>query len=98
MSSKKKKRVKSKAAQVTAAKRAERVEAHDAVRRNEAPGEGLPEKVEFDGGGGFLTGMRGGFQKVASGGGAKKSGGWISAVLWLLVIAMVLFMFGGISL
>ena len=100
--SNKKVRKKSKAAEVTAQKRAERVaEAPPApAPRVSAPGQEpdlaeLPEKVEFEGGGGLLTSMRGGFQSAVGGGGRKRRSSWISNLIWLLLIAgMLVFAFG----
>lgn len=99
--SNKKVRKKSKAAEVTAQKRAERAaEAPAPAPRVSAPGQQpdlaeLPEKVEFEGGGGLLTSMRGGFQSAVGGGGRKRKSSWISNLIWLLLIAgMLVFAFG----
>lgn len=80
-----KKRQKSKAAAATEAARAAR-EAEAAARRparDEGPGAGV-EKVEFKGGGGMLTRMRGGFQSMAGQGeAAPKKGGWLNTAIWI---------------
>ncbi len=79
----KKKRVKSKAAQATAKKKAER----EATSRGGAE-TGHPEAVEWKGGGGLMTGMRGGFQGAVAGvTDKKKKGGWLNTVLWIAIIA-----------
>lgn len=83
----KKKRQKSKAAQATAEKRAERQEARAdaAAERVKArlDAEGV-ETVEFKGGGGMMTRMRGGFQ-AAAGVGPKKEKSKLNTILWILV-------------
>lgn len=83
----KKKRVKSKAARVTQAKREER-------RREEAAaGGGGPVAEEYKGGG-LLTGMRSGFQS-AVGAGPRKKQSWTSTVIYVLVLAAaVAFVYG----
>ncbi len=80
-------RQKSKAAQVTADKRAERNAA-------ETPSHG--EAVEYTGSGGMMTRMRGGFQSaVGNEGEGSPKGGWLSTVLWIAVIgAGAFFMMG----
>ncbi len=84
MSSKKKKRVKSKAAKATAEARAER-------QGTKAPSEGgHPESVEWKGGGGLMTGMRSGFQSAVSSATdtkKQKKKGWLNTLLWIAVIA-----------
>lgn len=83
----KKKRKKSKAAQATAAARAER-DARAAERaaertRSRVDAEGI-ETVEFKGGGGMMTKMRGGFQ-AAAGTGPQKQKSKLNTILWVIV-------------
>ena len=81
----KKGRQKSKAAQVTAAKRAERAAA-------EGTGDGGgSESVEYTGGGGMMTRMRGGFQSAVGVGEQKKKGGVLGTILWIALIAAAVF-------
>ncbi len=82
----KKGRQKSKAAQATAAKRAERAAA-------EGTGSGGgSESVEYTGGGGMMTRMRGGFQSaVGVGEQKKKKGGVLGTILWIALIAAAVF-------
>lgn len=85
----KKKRQKSKAARTTAAARAER-EAREAQEQSERvkarrAADGV-ETVEFKGGGGMMTRMRGGFQSAA-GVGPKKEKSKLNTVLWIVLAA-----------
>lgn len=85
-------RPKSKAAEVTAQRRATR-DASAAPKPVGREGRAV-EKVEFEGGGGLLTGMRSGFKQIAGAEPAKKQRGWLNVVLWIAVVALILFMFG----
>ena len=88
-SKRKKGRQKSKGAQITAAKRAERAASEG---RDQSGG---PESVEFKGGGGMMTRMRGGFQSAVGVGEQKKKGGIVSTILWIAVVAAAVFFFMG---
>jgi hypothetical protein len=90
----KKKRVKSKAAQMTADARAER-EASRPGPASQTEGASHPEAVEWKGGGGVLSGMRAGFQSAVSADTGKKKNSWVNTVLWIAVIAAVAFVFMG---
>lgn len=96
-----KKRRKSKAAQATAAKRAARAAAtRRANPAPSAPGEApeqRPEIVEFEGGGGVMTKLRGGFQSAVGSADApqKKKKSWLSTVMWALIVIGAVFMFMG---
>ncbi len=82
----KKKRVKSKAAKATAEKRAERK-----GPSGDPDKAGQVESVEWKGGGGMMTGLRGGFQTAVSSASdsaqGKKKGGMLNTILWIAVIA-----------
>ena len=100
MSQKKRKkgRVKSKAAQATAARRQARdaARAESAPERHAAPDAGRPEMVEFKGGGGMMTRMRGGFQSaVGSADAPAKKKSWLSTAVWILIAIGAVFMFMG---
>ncbi len=79
----KKGRQKSKAAQVTAAKRAERAASEGT--------ESASESVEYTGGGGMMTRMRGGFQSAVGVGEQKKKSGIMGTLLWIILIAAAVF-------
>lgn len=91
----KKKRTKSKAAQATAEARAARAPQGG----RDAGGDGHPEIVEFKGGGGMMTSLRGGFQGAVSGASDQVQGkkkGWLNTVLWIAIIAgAAAFVMGG---
>ena len=49
--------------------------------------------VEYEGGGGMMTRMRGGFQSaVGTNEDTKAKGGFLSNVIWVLVIAALVFL------
>ena len=87
----KKGRQKSKGAQITAEKKAER-EAQ-ASKSGDAAGN---QSVEFTGGGGMMTRMRGGFQSaVGVGTETKKKSSLLGTILWIAIIAAAVFFFMG---
>ncbi|MCA9539962.1 MAG: hypothetical protein KC620_13790 [Myxococcales bacterium] len=87
-------RKKSKAAQATAEARAAReVATGGAPRESSGPGQGLPEAVEFKGGGGVLTKMRGGFQGIAGVGETKKKSTLTNTIIWIVLGAAVTLFF-----
>ncbi len=90
----KKKRQKSKAAQATAAAKAER-QAQQPSSGSSGPGH--TEAVEWKGGGGMMTKMRGGFQSAVSGATeTKKKSSWLNTILWIAVLLMAAgFVWGG---
>lgn len=95
-----KKRRKSKAAEATAAKRAARAAAAAPKTRPapKAPGEDAPHRpeiVEFEGGGGVMTKLRGGFQSAVGSDAAPKKKSWLSTVMWALIVIGAVFMFMG---
>ena len=52
--------------------------------------------VEYEGGGGMMTRMRGGFQSaVGTNEDTKAKGGFLSNVIWVLVIAALVFLATG---
>lgn len=106
MSKKKKVRRKSKAARATAEKREARVNTEAASGSTTSTGaagapssarggvpEGVHEAIEFKGGGGVMTKMRGGFQSAVGEGGKKNS--WLSTFMWALLLLGAVFMFMG---
>jgi hypothetical protein len=83
-------RQKSKAAIATAEQR-------DKLGRSSAA-DGVQQAVEYKGGGGVMTNLRGGFQSaVGSGETQAKKKGWLGTVLWVLLFgAAIALVFGDI--
>ncbi|MBU0552191.1 hypothetical protein KKF91_09350 [Myxococcota bacterium] len=99
---KRKKRIKSKTTMITQAQqtkseaRRERASLPPkAGRPSEAPGGIPPEVANFErrgGGGGLLSGMRGGFKAAVGADQAKqKKGGWLDIALWIAVAVAAMF-------
>tara|TARA_B100001250_G_C19482584_1_gene649366 strand:+ start:63 stop:341 length:279 start_codon:yes stop_codon:yes gene_type:complete len=51
------------------------------------------EAIEYTGGGGMMTKMRGGFQNAVGSETGEKKGGWLNTVLWIAVIGAGVFFF-----
>ena len=53
------------------------------------------EAIEYTGGGGMMTRMRGGFQSAVGSENAPEKGGWLNTVIWIAVIGAAVFFFMG---
>ena len=51
------------------------------------------ESVEYTGGGGMMTRMRGGFQSAVGSESAEEKGGWMNTILWVAVVGAAVFFF-----
>ena len=53
------------------------------------------EAIEYTGGGGMMTRMRGGFQSAVGSENAQEKGGWLNTIIWIAVIGAAVFFFMG---